>query len=89
MTAEHGDLIARKLIAERVEGRGHARVYVKWNGSVVASYGIRRGSRELPHDYISRQIFVTIRQALDLARCPMSRDEYFDVLRMHGHLPED
>lgn len=24
---------------------------------------------------------------MDLARCPMSRDEYFDLVRMHGHLP--
>lgn len=80
LTADHGEQIARKLQADRVESR-HVRIYVKWNGKIVASYGIRRGSREHGHDFIAKQLFIRTREALDLARCPMSRDEYFRKLR--------
>jgi hypothetical protein len=54
----------------------------------VASYGIRRSSHEVSHDYISRQLFITTRQAIDLARCPLGRDDYFEILRLHHRLPK-
>jgi hypothetical protein len=86
LTARHAELIADKLGAERSPGRLDERVLIKFNGVLIAQYGIRRGSRELPHDYIPKQIFASMRQALDLARCPMSRDDYFENLRRHGRL---
>ncbi|MBF6571246.1 MAG: hypothetical protein IVW54_20475 [Candidatus Binataceae bacterium] len=55
---------------------------------IVASYGIRRSSHEVPHDYISKQLFISTRQAIDLARCPLSRDDYFEILRLHQRLPK-
>ena len=69
------------------KGRKHERVYIRWGGKIMASYGLRRGSRELPHDYIASQIFITQYQALDLARCPMSRDDYFEELRKQDRIP--
>ena len=85
----HAEKIAAKLGITPEKGRKHERVYIRWAGKIIASYGLRRGSRELSHDYVVSQIFITIRQAMDLARCPTSRDEYFETLRMHGHIPRE
>ena len=87
LTSKEAEQIAAKLNAEVKEGRGHTRVLVRWQGRLVASYGIRRGSRETSHDYIPRQIFLSFRQTLDLARCPLTRDQYFEILRSSGKLP--
>jgi hypothetical protein len=86
LSADHAEKIARKLGAELKEGR-HQRAYIRWQGTLVAHFGIRRSSREVGHDYIPREIFVTMRQALDLARCPLSAEDYFNILRLHGRLP--
>jgi hypothetical protein len=87
LTSKEAEEIATKLNAEIQEGRGHKRVLIRWQGRVVASYGIRRGSRETSHDYIPRQIFLTFRETLDLARCPLSSSQYFELLRSRGRLP--
>jgi hypothetical protein len=87
LTANEAEQIAHKLNADLEERRGHRIAYVRWQGKIIATYGIRRGSKELGHDYIPRQIFITMREAFDLARCPLSRDEYFNRLRMRGKLP--
>jgi hypothetical protein len=74
--------IAKKLCAELVEKTRHqiAKVYV--NGACVAIFGIRRGSRRgrQGHNHIARQIFVSMRQAKDLAECPMSREDWINLL---------
>jgi hypothetical protein len=78
--------IADKLSAEIEEGRKHTQAIVRWQGKIVGKYGIRRGSRETSHDFIPRQLSITFREALNLARCPLSREEYFELLRSRGKL---
>jgi len=87
LTSREAGEIARKLGANIDEGRKHAKVKIRWQGRIVASYNIRRGSGETSHDYIPKQTFISSRQALDLARCPLSRDQYFEILRSKGKLP--
>lgn len=89
LTTDHAEKIAGKLGIRPERGRKHDHVYIRWEGRIIASYGIRRGSRQLAHDYVAEQIFLTPREAINLARCPMSRDEYFEVLRTRGHIPRD
>jgi hypothetical protein len=89
LTTSHAEQIAAKLGITPKKGRKHERVYIRWAGRIIASYGLRRGSRELSHDYVAEQIFITRRQALDLARCPLSRDDYFELLRIKGHIPHE
>ncbi|HYD49239.1 MAG TPA: hypothetical protein VEB21_12860 [Terriglobales bacterium] len=80
--------IASKLKADIDEqGRKHANVHIRWDGKLVARYGIRR-DRTADHSFIPKQIHVSLREALDLARCPMSAEEYFEQLRQKGLLPE-
>jgi len=77
--------IADKLDAERKEKRRHEVVYIRaQSGVLVGRYGIQRGSKALPHDYIPKQINVSIREAIELAQCPMSKDRYFELMRERG-----
>jgi hypothetical protein len=79
------EAIAKKLDAEIRTGRKHDLVVIRWRGTIVCKYGMRRGSSS--HPYIPNQIGLSLRQAIDLARCPLSRDEYFKLLRRKGWLP--
>ena len=87
LTARDAEAIAHKLDAEIKEGRKHTRAIIRWNKTYIASFGIRRGT-DAGHDYIPKQIFVSARQALDLARCPLSKQAYFEILGEHHKLPD-
>ena len=86
LTQTHAENIANKLSAEIVNKRRHDVAVIKSDGVLLGSYGIRRGSKELGHDYIPRQIGVAMRQAQDLANCPMSKEEYFEEMREQGRI---
>lgn len=86
LTQRHAKDIAEKLSAELINKREHDVAIIKSNDVLLGSYGIRRGSKELGHDYIPRQIGVTMRQAQDLANCPMSKEEYFEEIRRQGRI---
>jgi hypothetical protein len=79
-------MIAQKLEAEITDGRKHAIAKIRCNGVYVGQFGIRRGTN-LGHDYIPRQIFVTTRQALELARCTIYKEDYIALLTAQGRLP--
>ena len=85
LTTREAEQIAAKLDAEIKEGRRHTRAIVRLNGQFVGQFGIRRGT-ELGHDYIPGQILATIRQALDLARCPPSKEDFVAILVSQGKL---
>lgn len=87
LTTREAEAIAAKLGAEVEDGRGkHKRAKVRLNGQLVGQFGIRRGSGDLGHDHIPRQIGATNRQALDLARCPLSKEEFITILVKQGKL---
>lgn len=86
LTAEDAHNIADKLGIQPQEKRKHGWVAVRVEGTYIGSYGISRGSKELPHDYIPRQIGITRREASDLSQCPLSRDGYIELLRQRGRL---
>lgn len=87
LTAVEARQIAEKLEAEIKRKEKHDWVVIRWQGAVIAQYGIRRSSKAVGHDYIPRQIFVSAHQALELARCPLSRDQYFEIVKAQGKLP--
>lgn len=83
LTAREALAIAKKLDAELSEGRKHLRVTVRLNDQLVGSYGIRRGGN-LPHDFVPRQTHATTRQAIDLARCPLTKEAFAAILVQQG-----
>ena len=78
--------IAKKLGADVRQGRKHEIAIIKHQGKYVGQFGISRGSRSKGHMHIQRQLHVSAQQAKALADCPMSAQEYFDLLREKGLL---
>lgn len=68
----------------------HDRFEISYRGVLVGSFGILRGSKkDKHHDWIPRQIHLTSNQADRFARCPMSIDEYIEVLKDKKHVSEN
>ena len=87
LTAHDGLGIAKKLDAEITEGRKHTKVLVVIDGVVIGRYGLSRSSKDQAAGYIPKQIgWVTSRQARDLSHCPMSKEEYTEIIRKKGLL---
>ena len=78
-TQKEANAIARKLEAEvKDKGGNHAKAIIRYQGRIIATYGIRRSSKSVGHNHIPKQLFISPHQAFDLARCPLERDEYFE-----------
>lgn len=86
LTQTHAEKIADKLSAEMIHKSGPDVAVIKSQGVVRGSCGIRRGGREAGHDSIPGQLGVTMRQARDLANCPMSKEEYLEERREQGRI---
>ena len=83
LTTRHGYEIAKKLKVEPKKKRGHDQVVLAVDGIVSGSYGLSRGSRAKTKTIngTASQIWLSVRQALLLARCPMSKEQYEDHIR--------
>ena len=88
LTADLALIIANKLQAEISEGSKHTNVVVRIDGTYIGRFGIRR-NRNVGHDYIPRQIYVTMKEALGLARCSLYRADYERIMKERGKLPPD
>lgn len=89
LTADDGYKIATKVGATPKDRRNHKRVTIVLHGQVIGSYGIRRGSHELGHDFIAGQIGLTQREARDLSLCPLTLQEYIKLLESRGRLKKE
>ena len=85
ITKDHAARIAAKLRATIRQGGNHDIAVIEHQGKRIAQFGIRRGSRrDAGHDHVPASIYVSTRPALDLARCPMSYEQWIAVLRDKG-----
>ena len=85
LTAKDGLNIAKKLGAQVTEGRNHTKVLVVIDNVLIGRYGLSRGSRDQNHDYVAKQIGgISSRQARELSRCPLSKEEYVEIIRDKG-----
>ena len=72
--------IAKKLDATVITNtKAHDRAIIHYNGRRVADFGIRRGSRELPHNFLPKELELTRKQTLELSRCQLTKDAYFGI----------
>lgn len=71
--------IAKKLDATITNAKAHDRAIIHYDGRRVADFGIRRGSRELSHDFLPKQLELTRKQTLELSRCQLTKGAYFDI----------
>lgn len=88
LTKDHARAIARKLQAVDISAKrsAHQEYGVFYDGILVASFGVRRGSRRNQgHDHLPGDLDISMRFAKDLANCPRSREDY---LRAIGAIEE-
>ena len=83
------EAIAKKLQATITPGRDHDLAIIRYADRRIASFGIRRGRKGQGHDYIPSQIFVTNKQAVLLAQCPMRYEEWVTLMKSKGKIPGD
>ena len=82
ITKEHAEKIAEKLKAVIEAGAKHDLAKIYYDNKKVAQYGIQRGSKkDIPHAYIPGQLFVSKKDCLLLARCPLSREGWIEILK--------
>lgn len=83
LNASAAQTIARKLQAElKNKSRRHQIAVIRVNGKEVGRFGIRRGSGDLPHDYIPSQIHVTNQQANNIVACTIWRENQRTLSRL-------
>ena len=86
ITKELALRIAKKLKADvEPAGKAHDMAYVYHEGRMIASFGIRRGSeKDKGHDHVSKDLHVGPHDARMLANCPLSREEWIEIMRSKG-----
>lgn len=81
--------IAKKLRAkvDRKSGSAHDIATVFYDGKLIKSFGIRRGSKKnLGHDHIPDDLGVRMSFAKELGRCTKSLEQYLVEI---GEIDED
>jgi hypothetical protein len=83
--------IKKKLkakIEKTKKGRPHDLAVVYHNNSIIASFGIRRGSnKSLPHDHIPADLHLSPNECTRLAECPFSRDDWIKRMKSLKLIP--
>jgi hypothetical protein len=79
-TQQHAEAIAKKLKCHMREGRAHRHADVFENGRLIATFGIRRASKEVGHGHLPKDLHLTQKQCRDLHDCTFSREGYIELL---------
>jgi len=88
-TQKHAEAIARKLGCVYREASAHKYAELFVGGKLVASFGIRRASREVPHNHIPRSLYMKQSECRALHDCSMSKESYLELLRQKGQIPSE
>ena len=86
-TKEHAQTIAKKLACSLREDRAHTTAEVFEGETLVARFGIRRGSRELGHDHLPSELHLRRMECKALYDCTLDRFGYIRLMRERGELP--
>lgn len=84
-TKAHAETIAKKLKATIRPKAAHDLAIVEQNNKRVVQFGIRRGSRrDSGHDHLPEDLHLNPRDTMELARCPLTWDEWLRRMREKG-----
>ena len=86
--AREFDALVRKFQMQTRDGRDlHA--WFEFEGKVITRTRRSKGSGDLPMQHsIRQQLKVNETQMRELIRCTLGRDDYLEILRNRGLLPE-
>ena len=91
VTKELALKIVKKLEAQVFsrDKKAHDIAMVFHNGQCIAQFGLRRGSeKDLGHDHVSRDLHLGPHKARLLAQCPLTRDQWIEIMREKRLLSE-
>jgi hypothetical protein len=85
-TQDDGEAIAKKLgcIADERKGHKYYKLYVQ--GKLITMFGVRRASKEAGHGHLPYELHITQKQCRDLSNCPLSKDEYLELMKSKGYV---
>ena len=87
ISKQHAEKIADKLQAKIQQGSKHDFAEIFHGGQLIARFGIRRGSEKYKgHDHIQKDLYLNGYQAKRLAACPLTREEWLEIMRTKGKL---
>ena len=79
--------IQEKLKAEvEVGSRIHTKVKFWHNGKLVIQFGIRRGSKELGHGHLPKDMKISQMECREFRQCSISVPQYIEILKSKGHI---
>lgn len=81
LTQDDAEAIANKLGCTSEEGRSHKYYELFLDNKLVTRFGVRRASKEKGQGHLPRELHITQKQCRDLSKCPLSKDEYLQILR--------
>jgi hypothetical protein len=88
ITKEHAVKIAKKLKAKIREEKAHTYAEIFYDNRLIAWFGIRRGSeKDKGHDHIQKDLHINGYQAKMLAACPLTLEDWLEVLEQKNLLP--
>ena len=87
LTREDAEKITAKLKATIRHKTRHDLAVVEYEGKRITQFGVRRGSRkDQGHDHIPTSLHVSSHEALLLAQCPMSLDDWVAKMKDKGFI---
>lgn len=85
LTKTHAEAIAKKLKATIRPKAAHDLAIVEHNNKRIVQFGVRRGSRrDSGHDHLPGDLHLNFRDTMELARCPLTRDEWIRRMKEKG-----
>ncbi|HSK78747.1 MAG TPA: hypothetical protein VLQ45_19990 [Thermoanaerobaculia bacterium] len=90
ITKQHAEKIIKKLKAEVTTSRSaHHLAEFYYGGVLIASFGVRRASsKDTGHGFIPDALHISHHQTLELANCPLSYEQYVEILKAKGFIDE-
>jgi hypothetical protein len=83
--------IARKIGASVEKDGKHQLATLRYEGKIILVFGIRHGKKS-GHGHLvgeNHALKINGNKAVALAKCTLSCESYFDILRERGIIPED
>ena len=81
LTQDDAEAIAKKLGCTPDERKGHKYYELFVDEKLVTRFGVRRASKDKGHGHLPRDLHINQKQCRDLSKCPLSKEEYFQILR--------
>jgi hypothetical protein len=91
ITPDLADKIREKLCgSEKAKTTsGHDVYAIRYAGQVVGKVSLRRSSKEKGHDYIPKEINVSMHFTKEIGICHKDFDDYIDCLRSKGMIAKE